>query len=130
MHLIEPYSANEEKIKKILSETTQFDQIPGIMGFIITSPEGLPIASTLSSEIDELKIAGLIAALVPSSENAIKEMEKGKMDYFYFKWTEGYFLAMMAGPDAILSVLTEKNARIGIILLVMRRICDKIAQII
>ena len=130
MHLIEPYSADKVNIKKILTETTQFDQIPGILGFIITSTDGMPIVSTLSSQIDELKISGLIAALLPSSEVAIEEMNKGKMDYIYFKWTEGYFLAMRAGSDAILSVLTEKNARIGIILLVMRRVCDKIAQIL
>ncbi len=51
-------------------------------------------------------------------------------DQLYIKGSEGYLLVMQAGPNAVLTVSTSKDVRLGLILLDCRRTCEKIAQLI
>jgi len=97
---------------------------------MIVSNEGLPIASMLPQGVDEKRIAAMTATLLSLSKKEIIEMRKGDFDQLYIKGIEGYLLVMQAGPNAILLVSTTKDVRLGLILLDLRKICDKIAQLI
>ncbi|GAH03263.1 unnamed protein product [marine sediment metagenome] len=48
----------------------------------------------------------------------------------YIKGSEGYLLVMQAGQNAVLTVSTSKDARLGLIMLDCRRMCEKIAKLI
>ncbi|MFX0059507.1 MAG: roadblock/LC7 domain-containing protein, partial [Candidatus Heimdallarchaeota archaeon] len=63
-------------------------------------------------------------------ERAIIEMNKGDFDQLYVKGSDGYLLILQAGPNAVLTVSTSKDVRLGLILLDCRRTCEKIAQLI
>ncbi len=104
--------------------------IPEVKSAAIVSAEGLPIASALPQGIDETRIAAMTAALLSLSERAIIEMAKGDFDQLYIKGSAGYLLVMQAGPNAVLTVSTTKEVRLGLILLDCRRTCEKIAQLI
>ena len=98
--------------------------IPEVKSAAIVSAEGLPIASALPQGIDETRIAAMTAALLSLSERAIIEMAKGDFDQLYIKGSNGYLLVMQAGPNAVLTVSTTKEVRLGLILLDCRRIFD------
>jgi len=104
--------------------------IPEVKSAAIVSAEGLPIASALPQGIDETRIAAMTAALLSLSERAIIEMGKGDFDQLYIKGSNGYLLVMQAGSNAVLTVSTTKEVRLGLILLDCRRTCEKIAQLI
>ena len=104
--------------------------IPEVKSAAIVSAEGLPIASALPQGVDETRIAAMTAALLSLSERAIIEMAKGDFDQLYIKGSNGYLLVMQAGPNAVLTVSTTKEVRLGLILLDCRRTCEKIAQLI
>jgi predicted regulator of Ras-like GTPase activity (Roadblock/LC7/MglB family) len=104
--------------------------IPEVKSAAIVSAEGLPIASALPQGIDETRIAAMTAALLSLSERAIIEMAKGDFDQLYIKGSNGYLLVMQAGANAVLTVSTTKEVRLGLILLDCRRTCEKIAQLI
>ncbi len=104
--------------------------IPEVKSAAIVSAEGLPIASALPQGIDETRIAAMTAALLSLSERAIIEMAKGDFDQLYIKGSAGYLLVMQAGANAVLTVSTTKEVRLGLILLDCRRTCEKIAQLI
>jgi len=104
--------------------------IPEVKSAAIVSAEGLPIASALPQGIDETRIAAMTAALLSLSERAIIEMGKGDFDQLYIKGSNGYLLVMQAGPNAVLTVSTTKEVRLGLILLDCRRTCEKISQLI
>jgi hypothetical protein len=72
----------------------------------------------------------MTAALLSLSERAIIEMGKGDFDQLYIKGSEGYLLVMQAGQNAVLTVSTTKDVRLGLILLDCRRTCEKIAKLI
>ena len=105
----------DDILKKLLGAN------PEIKAVAIVSTEGRPIASALPQGVDETKIAAMTAALLSLSEKAIIEMRKGDFDQLYIKGSEGYLLVMQAGPNAVLTVSTTKDVRLGLILLDLRR---------
>jgi len=111
-------------LKKLLSA------IPEVKAAAIVSVEGLPIASALPQGIDETRIAAMTAALLSLAERAIQEMRKGDFEQVYVKGTDGYLLVLAAGQNAVLTVSTTKDVRLGLIFLDCKRTCDKIAKII
>jgi predicted regulator of Ras-like GTPase activity (Roadblock/LC7/MglB family) len=114
----------DELLKKLLGA------IPEVKAAAIVSAEGLPIASALPQGVDETRIAAMTAALLSLSERAIIEMNKGDFDQLYVKGSSGYLLILQAGPNAVLTVSTTQDVRLGLILLDCRRTCEKIAQLI
>ena len=114
----------DDLLKKLLGA------IPEVKAAAIVSAEGLPIASALPQGVDETRIAAMTAALLSLSERAIIEMNKGDFDQLYVKGSSGYLLILQAGPNAVLTVSTTQDVRLGLILLDCRRTCEKIAQLI
>ncbi|MHA1195239.1 MAG: roadblock/LC7 domain-containing protein [Promethearchaeota archaeon] len=114
----------DDLLKKLLGA------IPEVKAAAIVSAEGLPIASALPQGVDETRIAAMTAALLSLSERAIIEMNKGNFEQLFIKGSDGYLLVLQAGPNAVLTVSTTSDVRLGLILLDCRRTCEKIAQLI
>ncbi len=122
---IEPTTENlDEILKKLLAA------MPEVRAAAIVSAEGLPIASALPQGVDETRIAAMTAALLSLAERAVIEMDKGEFSELYVKGTDGYLLVMEAGPNAVLTVSTTKDVRLGLIFLDCKRTCEKIAKLI
>jgi len=130
---MEPYSSDDIKRKKRKNShglDRLLGAIPEVTSAAIVSTEGLPITSALPQGIDETRTAAMTATLLSLSERAIIEMGKGDFDQLYIKGSEGYLLVMQAGPNAVLTVSTTKEVRLGLILLDCRRTCEKISQLL
>jgi predicted regulator of Ras-like GTPase activity (Roadblock/LC7/MglB family) len=122
---MEPTTDNlDEILKKLLAA------IPEVKAAAIVSAEGLPIASALPQGVDETRIAAMTAALLSLAERSVIEMEKGEFDQLYVKGSDGYLLVLQAGPNAVLTVSTTKDVRLGLIFLDCKRTCEKIAELI
>ena len=105
-------------------------QNPGVKAVRIDSTEGLPIGSALPKGVDETRIAAMTAALLSLAEKSIIEMNKGEFDQLYVKGSDGYLLILRAGPNAVLTVSTTKDMRLGLIFLDCKRTTEKIAKLI
>ena len=114
----------DDLLKKLLAA------IPEVKAAAIVSAEGLPIASALPQGVDETRIAAMTAALLSLAERSVIEMEKGEFDQLYVKGSDGYLLVLQAGPNAVLTVSTTKDVRLGLIFLDCKRTCEKIAKLI
>jgi len=114
----------DDILKKLLSA------IPEVKAAAIVSAEGLPIASALPQGVDETRIAAMTAALLSLSERAVIEMDKGEFEQLYVRGNEGYLLVLQAGPNAVLTVSTTKDVRLGLIFLDCKRTTEKIAKLI
>ncbi len=104
--------------------------IPEVKAAAIVSVEGLPIASALPQGVDETRIAAMTAALLSLAERAALELNKGEFEQVYVKGSSGYLLVLSAGQNAVLTVSTTKDVRLGLIFLDCRRTCEKIAKLI
>ncbi|MHA1689345.1 MAG: roadblock/LC7 domain-containing protein [Promethearchaeota archaeon] len=104
--------------------------IPEIISAAIVSVEGLPIASALPNDVDETRIAAMTAALLSLAERAVHEMKKGEFEQLLVKGSDGYLLVLAAGMNAVLTVSTTSDVKLGLIFLDCRRTCEKIAKLI
>ncbi len=102
---------------------------PEVKEAAIISVEGLPIASALPQSVDETKISAMTAALLSLSETAIIEMRKGNFNQLHIKGSKGYLIIMQAGLNAVFTVSTTMDVRLGLILLECSRMCEKIVNL-
>lgn len=104
--------------------------IPEVKTASIVSVEGLPIASALPRNIDETRVAAMTAAMLSLGERAAQELEKGDLEQVFVRGTNGYMLVMAAGPNAVLTVGTTRDVKLGLIFLDCKRACERIARLV
>ncbi|MHA2407551.1 MAG: roadblock/LC7 domain-containing protein [Candidatus Ranarchaeia archaeon] len=121
-------SAKNEAIKKLLMDLESKTQ--GVEASAIISNQGLPIAFAMPPEIDEAVIAAMSASILGVSERTLEELTRGTLSKVMIEGTEGSFIIMDAGANALLTVLVKKKSNLGLIFLVMQRTSKRIRTIL
>lgn len=123
-----PTQTLAEKIEKILIDFRSVT--PDVEGAVLVDMNGLPIISVLSDVIDDTNIAAMAAAMLTTGERTVNELKKGKLNRVLVQGENGYIIFSEAGKDAVLTVLTTKIAKLGIIFLDTNLAAIKIAKIL
>jgi predicted regulator of Ras-like GTPase activity (Roadblock/LC7/MglB family) len=104
-----------ERLRALLNST------PEIEGAAVVSVDGLGIASVLNPDIEEDRIAAMSAAMLSLGERIASELGRGKLEQVYVKGEYGFALLTAVGPQAVLSVIAKSDARLGLLLLELRK---------
>ncbi len=121
-------STRTERIQEVLRGFRTAS--PDIIGASVVSIEGFVIASVLPSEIDEELVSGMAAAMLGVGERISSELMGSVMEQTYVRSEKGYVVLNAIGPDAVLVLLTSKEAKLGLIFIELRRRCAELAKII
>lgn len=103
---------------------------PDIEGSAIVSVDGLSIASALHQEIEEDRVSAMSAAMLSLGERIASELGRGILEQVYIRGVNGYVLLMAVGEEAVLTVMARKEAKLGLILLDMKRAVADLAALI
>lgn len=103
---------------------------PDIEASAVVSVDGLAIASALPQGVEEDRVAAMSAAMLSLGERIAAELGRGSLEQVYIKGAEGYVILMSIGVDAVLTVLARENAKLGLLLLDMRRTLEALVKII
>ena len=103
---------------------------PDIIGSAVVSIDGFIIASLLPSEIDEELVSGMAAAMVGVGERISTELMASTLEQTYVRSAKGYVILNAVGEDALLVVLTTKEAKLGLIFIEVRRRTAELEKII
>ncbi len=103
-------SSLEELLKDIM------DNVDGVKAAQLSADTGQPLASVLPSNVDDMRLAAMTAALCSLSERAIGEMGLGEFEQSFIQTKKGYLLILHAGEDQVLTVSTTKEVKLGPIL--------------
>ncbi|MEM5834471.1 MAG: roadblock/LC7 domain-containing protein [Candidatus Aenigmatarchaeota archaeon] len=117
----------KKELEDVLKE---LEKIGDVIGSAIVRRDGLLIASGLPSEVNARAVAAMAAAIVGTSETSTKELEIGEFQQVIVNASEGQYVAIGAGEEAILIALLRKNANIGLILLEMEKAAKKIEKLV
>jgi predicted regulator of Ras-like GTPase activity (Roadblock/LC7/MglB family) len=96
----------------------------------VVSVDGLIMASALPEAVEEDRVSAMSAAMLSLGERISKELGRGDLNEVYVHGNEGYILLMAAGKDAVLTLLARERAKLGLVLLEMRRAADDIRELI
>ncbi len=116
-----------EKMQEILRNLRSL--APGVEASALISLDGLTIAANLPTEVEEERIAAMSAAMLGLGERASKEFGKGKLNRVLIDSEEGKIILTEAGEDMVLTVITAKNAKLGLVLLEMRRAAKNLEKV-
>lgn len=114
----------ESRLHQLRSST------PEIQGAAIVSMDGLSIASVLSPDVEEDRVAAMSAAMVSLGERISAELGRGDLEQVYIKGKIGYALLTSVGPDAVLTVIAQGEARLGLLLLELRKTVEDLKLLI
>ena len=103
---------------------------PDVQASAIVSVDGLSIASALPQEVEEDRVSAMSAAMLSLGERIASELGRGVLEQVYIKGENGYVLLMSVGEEAVLTVMARKEAKLGLILLDMRRATEDLIHLI
>lgn len=103
---------------------------PDIEASAIVSVDGLTIASALPQGIEEDRVSAMSAAMLSLGERIASELGRGVLEQVYIKGENGYVMLMAVGEEAVLTVMARQQARLGLILLDMRRAVEVLEKLI
>lgn len=96
----------------------------------VISTDGLMIASNFPAGLDEDRVAAMAAALLSMGERASGELSRGSLDQVFIKGENGNLILITSGDDSMLTTLTSKGAKLGLVFLDMSRAAAEIARIL
>jgi predicted regulator of Ras-like GTPase activity (Roadblock/LC7/MglB family) len=103
---------------------------PDTEGAAIISMDGLIMASSLPAAVEEDRISAMSAALYGIGSRSSEELERGDVEQVYIKGDAGYLLITQAGNDAVLAVMANAKAKLGIIFLDVRRAAEEVGKLV
>ena len=103
---------------------------PEIEASAVVSVDGLIMASSLPSTMDEDRISAMSAAMLSLGDRIAAELNRGELNQVYIRGTKGIIILMAVGGEAVLTVMANHSAKLGLIFLEMRRTTADLEDII
>ncbi len=103
---------------------------PDIEASAVVSVDGLIIASALPHEVEEDRVSAMSAAMLSLGERIASELGRGALSQVYIRGEKGYVILMSVGEEAVLTALAREQAKLGLILLDMRRAAEALAKLL
>ncbi len=113
-----------EELKKLQISSTD------IQASAIVSSDGLIIASALPNNVEEDRVSAMSAAMLSLGERISTELKRGDLDQIYIRGDNGYVMLMAVGNEAVLTVMANENAKLGLIFLDIKRTADVLIGLI
>jgi predicted regulator of Ras-like GTPase activity (Roadblock/LC7/MglB family) len=103
---------------------------PDVEASAVVSVDGLSIASALPKGVEEDRVSAMTAAMLSLGERIANELGRGVLEQVYIKGEKGYVILMSVGSEAVLTTLAREKAKLGLILLDMRRAVEDLVKYI
>lgn len=103
---------------------------PDVEAAAIVSVDGLSIASSLPSNIEEDRVSAMSAAMLSLGERIATELGRGTLEQVYVKGERGFVILSAVGEEAVLTVLARQQAKLGLIFLDMSCAVKELAKLV
>jgi len=118
----------EQMLRSILSDLN--GSSADIEASAVISSDGLTMAALLPQGVDEDRVGAMAAALLSLGERTARELARGDLEQVMVKGSNGYILMSHAGEDAVLTVIAQQDAKLGLIFLDAKRAAKSITEIL
>ncbi len=122
----------EDRITQITSKLeVSKGRITDIEGLLLVTRDGLPIAATeLAKTTDEDRMSAMTAASLNLAERVVQELAKGELLEMIIKGDRGLVIVIQAGEEAVLTATTKTDAKLGLILLELKRTAKIVSELL
>lgn len=103
---------------------------PDILGAAVTDNDGFIIASKIPRQIGEETVGGMCVTFLGSGEKVAEELGHESLEQAYLKTDRGYVILNSIDSKTILVLLANRDARLGLVFLLIRRYLAELQRII
>lgn len=103
---------------------------PDIEASAVVSVDGLTIASALPQGVEEDRVSAMSAAMLSLGDRIASELGRGTLEQVYIKGQTGYVILMSIGSDAVLTAMAGEQAKLGLLLLDIRRAATDLSKLL
>ncbi len=118
----------ETKKEKLINILRKLASAEDVEGAAVVTRDGLLIASELSENIDGDTFAAMSAAMQGAAETAVQELKKASPDRIIVETKNTKLITMNAGDQALLACIINADAKLGLILIEMKKAADDIKK--
>ncbi|MCI4462599.1 MAG: roadblock/LC7 domain-containing protein [Caldisericum sp.] len=101
-----------------------------IESLALVSSDGLPVASLLPENLEEDKVAAMSATILALGERVLDDLSKGKLNVALVQGEKGYVITAGIKNLAVLVVITNEKAKLGIIMLAVKKGVEELSKIL
>lgn len=120
-------SISEQMVESLRAMQTA---VPDIEASAVVSVDGLIMASALPSDVEEDRVSAMSAAMHSLGERIAGELGRGGLNQVYIKGDNGFIILTAIGEEAVLTALARQKAKLGLILLELRRAAEVITKLV
>lgn len=103
---------------------------PDIQASALVSVDGLIIASALPASVEEDRVSAMSAAMLSLGERISVELKRGALNQVYIRGDQGYVLLTSVGNEAVLTVMANSGAKLGLMFLDIKRSAETLSGLI
>lgn len=103
---------------------------PDIQASALVSTDGLIVASDLPQGAEEDRVSAMSAAMLSLGDRISIELQRGELEQVYIRGKNGYVLLTAANDETVLTVLAQKNAKLGLVFLDVKRAATDVGRLI
>ncbi len=125
------YNIEMESVKENLEKLLgSLSVIKGVKAAAIGSPDGLIISYQGSQTVQDDVLVAMTATMVRSAEGATESLKESLPERLILETKQSKMIVKRAGPKALLSVLIDAEADLGLILLKVDTAAEKVAKLL
>ena len=117
--------SKKERIDSLLQELVASGDVEGAA---VVTRDGLLVTSSLSSKVDAETLAAMTATMMGSAETAMHELKKKELERVIVETRDSKLITMGAGEETILVAMVSEKVNLGLILISMKKIAQKIEK--
>ena len=103
---------------------------PDIEASAVVSVDGMIMASALQQGVEEDRVSAMSAAMLSLGERISTELGRKGLEQVSIKGSKGSIVLTSIGEEAVLTVLSRQDAKLGMILLEMRRAAEDLFKLV
>lgn len=115
---------NYSTLQAVLQEFVT--SVSNVQGASIISPDGLALVSSLPAGMEEERVSAMSAAMLALGERIGRELARGQIERILVEGEKGYAIVSSCTDDAVLIVLTDDKAKIGVINLEIKQLIGRL----
>ncbi len=113
--------AMNHELRRLLATTSDIEAAA------VISMDGLILTSTLDDATTEDRVSAMSAPLLSLSEMISHELGRGQLEQVFIRGENGDVLLMSIGDAAVLTVMSKREAKLGMVIYYMRRAAKQIS---
>jgi len=120
--------SSRDRIRDVLHSLLEIS--PYVQAAALVRVSGLTVMSFMPDDIEQERVAAMSAVMLLLGERITGSLRNGALDKVYIKGEEGHVVLMAVGTEAVLTVMAQDHAPLGLLFVEMRRAAERLKRLV